>query len=225
MAFREEQITSVEDNQRKRKLTTPQTIIVCVVYLFCFLILSFIAGSIIYILIFVSDLLVASSPELAFTLNNVNLYTFNFSNVTSTLTSNLQITFSCKNIDSGDYHFDGIDVYASYRGQTITLPTIIPPTFMPESEDVVVWSPYLNGTEVPLPPSLASSLIQDEAAGTVLMDFMLTARLSSKVDGVKVKNRLKVNCPSYVMFGNRNDTNVIGWAVKHPFENEGCHEV
>ncbi|KAK1430470.1 hypothetical protein QVD17_13217 [Tagetes erecta] len=223
MGFREEQI-SVEDDQRK--LNIPKTIITYAIILFCGLIIYFVGICFVYILCFIFDLIITPSPSLTnFTLNNVNIYTFNFSNATSTLTSNIQITVSCKTVIEG-IHLDEMDVYASYEGQTITLPTMISPTFMPDPLDDVVWSLYLNGTEVPVPPSIASSLIKDKAAGTVPIDFMFTARLRSKVDYVTVKNRLEVDCLSYVMFGNnRNDTNVIGSAVKHPLEDEGCYEV
>ncbi|KAF5816469.1 hypothetical protein HanRHA438_Chr03g0146221 [Helianthus annuus] len=153
------------------------------------------------------------TPYPHFTLHDVKLTTFNFS---TTLTSNLQITISCRNYDD-PFHFEKIDVYASYRNQQITLPTMLPPMYL---KDFTVWSLSLNGTEVSVPPYLAAYLVQDVTVGNVLINVEVTGRLRAKSGFLSRRFRLKVNCPEYIMFGN--DTDVIGSATKRPFV-EWCH--
>ncbi|GMG98418.1 hypothetical protein Nepgr_000258 [Nepenthes gracilis] len=39
-------------------------------------------------------------------------------------------------------YYEKLDVYAAYRNQQITLPTLLPPTYQGH-KDTVVWSPFL----------------------------------------------------------------------------------
>ncbi|KAF5816467.1 hypothetical protein HanXRQr2_Chr03g0134611 [Helianthus annuus] len=183
----------------------------------CFCVLIFIF---IIIIVFIYMLILLPVPSPTFTLNDVKLYTFNLS---TTLTSNFQITISSKNQDYDTaFHFDRLNVSASYRSQQITLPTMIPMSYL-HAPYVTIWSPYLNGTEVPLSPELVVALAQDQTAGTMLINVEVTGRLSWKFCFYSFHCGLKVNCPAYVMFGNNNDSNyVVGSAVKHPFSHEEC---
>ncbi|KAK1430472.1 hypothetical protein QVD17_13221 [Tagetes erecta] len=141
--------------------------------------------------------------------------------MTSSLTSDLQITIFCKNQYVEGLHVDQIDVYASYRNQQITPLTTIPPTYL-DSHDVTIWSPYLNKTTVPIDPYLAETLAQDLAAGTVVINVKATLRLRYKDAFIMVRYGVEVNCPGYVSFVNETDGNVIGSLVKDTFI-EGCH--
>ncbi|KAI3756664.1 hypothetical protein L1987_56486 [Smallanthus sonchifolius] len=97
---------------------------------------------------------------------------------------------------------------------------MLPPTYL-GLPDVIVWSLYLNGTDVNVNPYLAVSLAQDVTARVVLINVKATARLRTK-NGAKVRYRMKVNCPAYVTFGNQTDGNIVGSTVKPPFV-EGCY--
>ncbi|KAF5775285.1 putative Late embryogenesis abundant protein [Helianthus annuus] len=158
-----------------------------------------------------------------FTLQDITLYAFNISTTTTTLTSNLQITISSRNPNSRiGIYYDKLDVYATYRNQQITLPTMIPPTYQGH-KDVNVWSPYLYGNEVPVAPYLAMSLAEDETAGTVLVNVRAIGRVRWKVGTfVSATYRLNVNCPAYITFGNKNNGFVVGPAVKYQVV-EGCN--
>ncbi|KAJ0716939.1 putative Late embryogenesis abundant protein [Helianthus annuus] len=158
-----------------------------------------------------------------FTLQDITLYAFNISTTTTTLTSNLQITISSRNPNSRiGIYYDKLDVYATYRNQQITLPTMIPPTYQGH-KDVNVWSPYLYGNEVPVAPYLAMSLAEDETAGTVLVNVRAIGRVRWKVGTfVSAMYRLNVNCPAYITFGNKNNGFVVGPAVKYQVV-EGCN--
>ncbi|KAL8210216.1 hypothetical protein R6Q57_006948 [Mikania cordata] len=158
-----------------------------------------------------------------FTLQDLTLYAFNITTTTATLTSIFQVTISSENPNSRiAILYDKFDVYATYRNQQITLPTMVPPTYQGH-KDVTIWSPYLYGTEVPVAPFLVVSLAEDETAGMVLVNVRATGRVRWKV-GTFVSGgyRLNVNCPAYVTFGNRNDGYVVGPAVKYQLV-EGCN--
>ncbi|XP_076897812.1 NDR1/HIN1-like protein 1 [Bidens hawaiensis] len=163
-----------------------------------------------------------SIPSPCFAVLDVKFYAFNLS--FTSLTSNIQITISSRHDMKAAYHnfhFDQLDIYASYRNQQITLPTMIPPTNLGQ-HDVNVWSPFVNGTEVPLTPDLAASLAQDKIA-TMPINVEVTGRVRSKAGYVTSRHWLKVNCRAYIMFGNYNGSNVVGSAVKNPFDLEkGC---
>ncbi|MFS7924556.1 hypothetical protein Hanom_Chr03g00273991 [Helianthus anomalus] len=49
---------------------------------------------------------------------------------------------------------------------------------------------------------------------------MVTGRMRLKQGFISHRHRLKVDCLTYITFGNKNNSsNVVGSAVKHPFEN------
>ncbi|KAL8196089.1 hypothetical protein R6Q57_025089 [Mikania cordata] len=177
----------------------------------CFVIILIL---IVILLIFI--ILRPSKPN--FTLQDVKLYAFNIS---TTLTSNLQITISSRNPNYRiGIYYDKLNVYASYWNQQITLPTVIPPTYQGQ---VSVWSPYLYGTEVPMAPYLALSLAEDQTAGMVLVTVKAAGKVRWKVGNfVSAGYRLNVNCPAYVTFGKMDGGYVVGPDVKYQFV-EGCH--
>ncbi|KAJ0603006.1 hypothetical protein HanIR_Chr03g0145861 [Helianthus annuus] len=134
--------------------------------LICFFTMFFIliAPLIGYFFLTLHEFLLFNS-SLSFTLLDVKLYAFN----ASTTTSTLQINISYLNDDDfNGFHFDNTNVYAYYKSQQITLPTMLPPAYLEEQNFtrtaylyppvVAVWSPYLNGTEVPLSPLILRRL-------------------------------------------------------------------
>ncbi|KAK9059094.1 hypothetical protein SSX86_021713 [Deinandra increscens subsp. villosa] len=162
------------------------------------------------------------TPSPHFTLHGAKLHAFNLT--TTTLTSTFQITISTRNTYMGyAFHFDKLEVYASYRKQQITLPTTIPPSYL-GSPEFTIWSPFLNGTDVLLSPDLAMFLGQDETAGMMLIDVEVIGELSLKQQfDITHRTKLKVKCPGYVMFGNKNGSEVVvDWAAfEKPFV-DGC---
>ncbi|KAK9059096.1 hypothetical protein SSX86_021715 [Deinandra increscens subsp. villosa] len=142
-------------------------------------------------------------PSPRIILHDVEIYAFNVSTSASTIASNLQITIFCHNTDESiGIHLDEIDVFASYYNQKITLPKAIPPNYLDHSE-VAVWSPYFNGTAVPMNRGFAESLARDLTAGGVMIDVIVTGRFRSSNGVVSVSNRMEATCPVYVTFGNK----------------------
>ncbi|XP_051143447.1 NDR1/HIN1-like protein 1 [Andrographis paniculata] len=155
-----------------------------------------------------------------FVLQDVTVLAFNLSSP-NLLTSTLQITLAARNPNSRiGIYYDRVDAYASYRGQHITLPTLLPATYQGHKE-VTVWSPFLNGVDAPLSPYLSSALNQDEIAGTVLVNVRVNGRIRWKVGTVVTATyRLDVNCPAYMDFGGRRDG--VTASVKYQMY-VGCH--
>ncbi|KAJ4981650.1 hypothetical protein NE237_032487 [Protea cynaroides] len=92
-----------------------------------------------------------------FTLQDVKVYQFN---VTSPnfLTSSIQVTVQSRNPnDKIGIYYDKLDIYASYRDQQITLPTLLLPTYEGH-KGIDVWSPFVAGNSVPIAPYIATSL-------------------------------------------------------------------
>ncbi|KAI3692746.1 hypothetical protein L6452_32568 [Arctium lappa] len=197
-------------DEERRKL---HRLIIASILFFIFIIL--------FVILLIYLILRPSKPH--FTLQDVTLNAFNISTAATTVTSNLQITISSRNPNARiGIYYDKLDVYATYRSQQITLPTLIPPSYQGH-KDITVWSPYLYGTDVPVAPYLALSLAQDETAGTVLVNVKATGRVRWKV-GTFVSGgyRLNVNCPAYITFGNKNAGYAVGPAVKYQLV-EGCN--
>ncbi|KAK9059088.1 hypothetical protein SSX86_021707 [Deinandra increscens subsp. villosa] len=194
--------------------------VLCIIFILLIIVVAIFAFF--FVFVYIPDLLLhppIPSPE--FTLLGLKLYAFNFSTTNSTLTTTLQIDISCRNSNNDHaFHFDKLEVYASYMKQRITLPTTIPPSYL-GSPKFTIWSPYLNGTDVPLSRDLAMALAEDETAGTVLVNVEVTGRLRLR-HLFTFRNRLKVNCPRYLMLGNKkNGSDEVGSAVKNPFV-DGC---
>ncbi|XP_078440889.1 NDR1/HIN1-like protein 1 [Wolffia australiana] len=118
------------------------------------------------------------------------------------LTTSIQVTVTTRNPNSRiGVYYDKLDIYASYKYQQITLHTAIPPTYQGH-KDVVIWSPYLFGTNVPIAPFLAASLGQDKNSGMLLLDVKLDGKLRWKVGSwTSGKYHVFVNCPALLVFG------------------------
>ncbi|XP_072991580.1 NDR1/HIN1-like protein 1 [Typha latifolia] len=143
------------------------------------------------------------------TVSNLTLYPNS-----NTLSTIIQVTLSSRNPnDRIGIYYDKLDVYAEYKGQQITIPTLLPRGYQGHN-DVSVWSPYLSGEGVPLAPYLLSSLMQDEHAGYMLINIRVYGRLRWKVGTwISGHYHIDVNCPAFLTVNN-GDENGYG-AVFH----------
>ncbi|XXG73474.1 hypothetical protein AAC387_Pa07g2384 [Persea americana] len=120
----------------------------------------------------------------------------------NTLTTNAQVTLYSRNPNERiGVYYDRLLVYLSYRNQQITLPCDIPP-FYQGHKDVNIWSPFLYGVSVPISPSVALSLGEDQNLGGLMVNVKIEGRVRWKV-GTWVSGRyhLYVNCPAYMVKG------------------------
>ncbi|KAI5666963.1 hypothetical protein M9H77_16816 [Catharanthus roseus] len=162
----------------------------------------------------------------SFILQDATVYAFNVSSP-NFLTTNFQITLSSRNPNGRiGIYYDRVDVYASYRNQQITLPTLLPSSYQGH-KDITVWSPFLFGNSVPIAPYFADQLNEDQLAGMVLVNIRINGRIRWKV-GTFISGRyhLFVNCPAYINLGNKNNNNnngvMVGPAVKYQLV-QSCH--
>ena len=159
-------------------------------------------------------------------LQDATVYVFNISSGASLLSSTFQITLSSRNPnDHIGIYYDRVDVYAAYRGQQITMPTLLPPTYQGH-KDFTVWSPFLFGNSVPIAPFYNDALIQDQFAGTVMISIKVSGRIRWKVGTfITGKYHLNANCPAYINLGTKNNGGIIvgpGPAIKYQLV-QTCH--
>ncbi|GMH12183.1 hypothetical protein Nepgr_014024 [Nepenthes gracilis] len=150
-----------------------------------------------------------------FILQDATVYALNVAQP-SLLTTTFQVTVSTRNPNGRiGVYYDKMHVYASYRNQQITLPTVLPSTYQGH-KDVIVWSPFLYGNSLPVAPYLAVLLSQDQNAGLVLVNIKIDGMVKWKV-GTWISGwyHLWVNCPAYITFGHRNDGIPVGPAIKY----------
>ncbi|KAL7127073.1 hypothetical protein ABFS83_14G230100 [Erythranthe nasuta] len=172
-------------------------------------------AAVLFTILLVWLILRPSKPH--FILQEATVYAFNLT-ATNLLTANFQITLSSRNPNGRiGIYYDKIDVYAAYRSQQITIPTLLPPSYQGH-KDTTVWSPFLGGgAAVPVAPYLAASLKEDgSSAGTVMVNVRVDGRIRWKVGSfVSGKYRLNVNCPAYINFGDKKNAAAVGAAIKH----------
>ncbi|GMG98417.1 hypothetical protein Nepgr_000257 [Nepenthes gracilis] len=170
---------------------------------------------IIILLIILLIWLILRPTKPSFILQDATVYAFNVTQP-NLLTTTFQVTVSTRNPnDRIGVYYEKLDVYAAYRNQQITLPTLLPPTYQGH-KDTVVWSPFLYGNSVPVAPYLTLSLSEDQNAGLVLVNIKIDGRVKWKV-GTWISGRyhLWVNCPAYITFGSRNNGIRVGPAIKY----------
>lgn len=163
--------------------------------------LFIIAGIVIFI---VWAVLRPSKPH--FVLQDVTVFGLNSTTSPNLLSLSMQVTISSRNPNDriGVYYLT-MDVYGAYRGQQLTLPTLLPSTYQGH-RDVVVWSPFLSGDAVPVSPDVALSLQQDQNVGAVLFNVKIDGRVKWKVGTwISGTYHLNVNCPAFIKFGHPND--------------------
>ncbi|XVE59634.1 hypothetical protein DITRI_Ditri05aG0061800 [Diplodiscus trichospermus] len=150
-----------------------------------------------------------------FILQDVTIYAFNLT-APNYLTSNMQITLASRNPnDRIGIYYQKLDVFASYRNQQITLPTLLPRTYQGH-KDVTIWSPFLYGNVVPVAPFLEAGLSQDMDAGLVLLNIKVFGQVKWNV-GTWTSGRYQIiaNCPAYISSSDRNKNILVGPAIKY----------
>ncbi|OMO83182.1 Late embryogenesis abundant protein, LEA-14 [Corchorus olitorius] len=150
-----------------------------------------------------------------FILQDVTIYGFNVT-APNFLTSNMQVTLASRNPnDKIGIYYQKLDIFATYRNQQITLPTLLPRTYQGH-QDVTIWSPFLYGNAVPVAPFLEAGLSQDMNAGLMLLDFHVFGQLKWKV-GTWMSGRYQINanCPAYISFSDRIKVAQVGPAMKY----------
>ncbi|KAI3874525.1 hypothetical protein MKX03_004855 [Papaver bracteatum] len=177
--------------------------------------------AVLFIILLVWLILRPTKP--VFTLQDATVYQFNVTQP-NFLSSTLQITVASRNPnDKIGIYYDKLDIYASYRNQQITLPTVLPQTYQGH-KDVNVWSPYVYGNTIPIAPFLAVSLDQEQKGGMVLIYIKIDGKLRWKVGTwISGHYHINVNCPAYLTFGSKfNGVSVGPAAVKYQIGRD-CH--
>lgn len=150
-----------------------------------------------------------------FVLQDATIYAFNVSSP-NLLTSNIQVTITTRNPnDKIGIYYDKLDTYATYRGQQITLATLIPPTYQGHKE-VITWSPFIYGNAVPVAPYNAIELNQNQLFGSINLVIKIDGRVRWKVGTLVTKRyHLYVKCMAPITFGAKSTGIFIGNAVKY----------
>ncbi|EPS60173.1 hypothetical protein M569_14632, partial [Genlisea aurea] len=80
-----------------------------------------------------------------------------------------------------------------------------------------VWSPFVNGNDVPVAPFNGYALRQDAANGAVELAVNINGAVRWRVgEFVSGPYHLHVICPAYIPIGNKDHTGiVVGNAVKY----------
>ncbi|XP_019164049.1 PREDICTED: NDR1/HIN1-like protein 12 [Ipomoea nil] len=153
-----------------------------------------------------------------FVLQDATIYAFNFTAaVPAHLTTSIQLTLSARNPNGRiGVYYDRLRIYAAYRGQQITLPTHLPPTYQAHKE-VALWSPFVYGNSVPVAPYHAAALSLDRNVGTAMINIRVNGRIRWRVGSfVSGRYHLNVDCPAYISFGGYiPNTVVVGSTIKY----------
>ncbi|GKE74448.1 NDR1/HIN1-like protein 1, partial [Tanacetum coccineum] len=153
-----------------------------------------------------------------FTLQDMNLLTLNASSTAPTVTSIIQTTISSRNPNQRiAIYYDKLNVHIAYRTQPITASTMVPPSFHGH-KDVITWSPFLYGSDVPLAPNLVTTMSEDILAGIVPVNVRASGIVRWKV-GTWISPswyRINVNCPSNIYIGKKDGAYIASPAVKYP---------
>lgn len=115
----------------------------------------------------------------------------------SSLTVTMQATLAARNpSERAGIFYDHAVVYAEYKGLQITVPTALPVIYQGPL-DTSVWSPFLSGNNVPLPPNLGVSITQDETAGYLLVTIRVEGWIRWKAGAFITSHyHLRVRCPA-----------------------------
>ncbi|KAK9999666.1 hypothetical protein SO802_019269 [Lithocarpus litseifolius] len=191
--------------------------------LILFIILGFIV-LVLFVVLLVWIILLPKKPR--FVLQDATVYVFNVSTTEpSTLTTSMQITVASKNrMDKVGIYYEILDIYATYRSQQVTMPTLLPSTYQ-DHREISVWSPFLYGNMIPVAPGLMMALEQDQNVGAVLLNIRINGCVKWKVGTwISGKYHLNVNCPAYIKFGGFNPDGgiTVGPVMKFESVVQGC---
>ncbi|KAL2527562.1 Late [Abeliophyllum distichum] len=136
-----------------------------------------------------------------FSLKEVEINQLNLSGP-SLLNSSVQLTLLSNNPNKKvGIYYDELQVHASYKGQTITPDTSIPP-FYQEPEETNLLSASLVGNQQPVAPSFGYDVGRDQSTRKLVLTIKVTGKLQWKVGTwVSGKYRLNVNCVAIMAFG------------------------
>ncbi|KAI4348894.1 hypothetical protein L6164_009560 [Bauhinia variegata] len=197
---------SEKDSQRHRQRRRR---IIAFLLLFLFIIL------LVILIIFLA--LRPSKP--AFVLQDVTVYAFN-ATVPNFLTSSLLVTICSRNPnDNIGVYYNRLEVYATHHSQQITHRTSLPPSYQGHNE-VIIWSPLVYGTDVPVAPFIFSGLVQDQYRGNIFVTIKIDGRVRWKVGPfVSSRYHLYVRCRAFINVGTQRTGITVGDnAVKYQLD-------
>ncbi|KAK4286318.1 hypothetical protein QN277_002888 [Acacia crassicarpa] len=159
------------------------------------------AGLVLFVFILILIILRPSKPR--FTLRDASLYTFNLSSSGelpfSSVNLTMQAILSAHNPnDRIGVFYRSLDVYVTYRGQQVSQTVVLPPSYQ-DHHDITVWSPFLGGVAVPVPPYAVDALREDQNTGAVMLKVVVEGSVKWKVASwVSGTYHMHVNCPAYI---------------------------
>ncbi|KAL3524473.1 hypothetical protein ACH5RR_017307 [Cinchona calisaya] len=118
------------------------------------------------------------------------------------LNSSIQITLLSNNPNKKvGIYYDNLQIYASYKGQQITLDTSLPPFYQGHEESNLL-SASLVGNALPVSPSFGYEVARDQTAGNLAVSLKANGRLRWRVGTwVSGRYRFNVNCVAIMPFG------------------------
>uniref|UniRef100_A0A5B7A825 Putative NDR1/HIN1-like protein n=1 Tax=Davidia involucrata TaxID=16924 RepID=A0A5B7A825_DAVIN len=140
-----------------------------------------------------------TKPE--FSLKEADIYQLNLSGP-HLLNSSIQLTLLSKNPNKKvGIYYDKLQVYASYKGQQITVDTPLPP-FYQGHEDSNVLTASLVGAGLPVAPSFGYEVGSDQTVGKLVLSLKVNGRIRWKVGTwVSGRYRININCIAVMPFG------------------------
>ncbi|KAM7463615.1 hypothetical protein LguiA_031736 [Lonicera macranthoides] len=140
-----------------------------------------------------------TKPE--FALKEADIYQLNLSG-SHLLNSSVQFTLLSKNPNQKvGIYYEELQVYASYKGQQITVDTSLPP-FYQGHQDSNLLSASLIGNALPVAPSFGYEVGRDQTSGQLALSLKVNGRIRWKVGTwVSGRYRLNVNCIAIMPFG------------------------
>ncbi|CAO2839258.1 unnamed protein product [Amaranthus hypochondriacus] len=172
------------------------------------------------IILIIWAVLKPSKPS--FTLQDATLFSFNLTSPVQ-LTTIFQVTVVARNPnDKIGIYYDRLLVYANYRNQQITLPTSIPPNYQ-DTNAVSIWSPFLQGQNVPVAPFIGVQINGELQSGGVYILIRLDGRVRWRVGSfISGPYHIHVTCPAFIPLGNPNVGISVGKnAIKYQLT-QGC---
>ncbi|KAI3943887.1 hypothetical protein MKW92_017943 [Papaver armeniacum] len=160
------------------------------------------SSTIIFLIFLIWLTLHPSKPE--FFLKQADIYQLNLS-TPHLLNSSIQITLVSKNPNTKvGVFYDQLQVYASYKGQQITVDEYLPP-FYQGHEDSNILSASLMGISLPVSPSFGYEVNRDQTIGKLVFSLKINGRLRWKIGAwVSSPYRFIVNCVTIQAFGPNN---------------------
>ncbi|KAI4969164.1 hypothetical protein ZWY2020_000078 [Hordeum vulgare] len=158
-----------------------------------------------------------------FSLQDGSLRQLELSNSSGLLSTSLQVTVASRNPnDRVGVYYDRLHVYASYKYQQITVAASLPPVYQGHG-DVDVWSPVLDGPNVPLAPYLASTISQDCLAGRLMLHVKIDGRVRWKVGSwISGHYHLFVTCQAFLTGGGGGGNGASGASGFKFHKTNGC---